>query len=249
MPYKTEGGDPRPFVNHYIHYLILWARYAGNNIDADSPDDTTPEILDRQISYFLEQDLPELEIPYTSPHNGALPPLKVFITQKKTDFVLWGLRSTITSLQYNDSHAAHFSYLAFFTVNQMATFAQDIRRPFSLRHRMTSSLSNALLVLCSLLLRNVAGRDQAHIDAFRRAMAMLQDLASSQIYAKRVLSDFENIVRVVEEAIDGKVVPDNVAELFPYKSPSAGTSTRVERPRTVDNGNGTGESKCGVLWL
>lgn len=103
----------------------------------------------------------------------------------------------------------------------MTAFAQDASQSFSLRHRMTSSLSNALLVLCSLLVRNSAGRTQTHIEAFRRAENMLQDLAFSQPYAKRVLSDFESIVRVVEDCLDGKDAPENVAELFPYQSSSA----------------------------
>jgi hypothetical protein len=259
MLYKTEGVDPRPFIDHYIHYVILWARYAGNAIDGRSLDGATQDIIDRQISYFLDHDLPELIIPYTGPDAGAAPPLKVFITQKKTDFVLWGLRSVITSLQYDDNHAAHFSHLTVFTVNRMAAFAQDVRQPFSLRHRMVSALSNALLVLCSLLVRNLAGRTQSHIEAFRRTLDMLQDLAYSQPYAKRVLSDFESIVRVVEEAIDGKDAPENVAELFPYRSPSPhirlpstpGTSNGVDGMKTGSNGygSGPGESRCGVLWL
>ncbi|KAH6865478.1 hypothetical protein BKA58DRAFT_222095 [Alternaria rosae] len=219
--YQTEGDDPRPFIDHYIHYVILWARYAGNAVDGRSLDSTTQDIIDRQISYFLDHDLPELRIPYAQRDAGTVPPLKVFITQKKTDFVLWGLRSVIISLQYDDNHAAHLSQLAGFSLTRMTAFAQDASHSFSLRHRMTSSLSNALLVLCSLLVRNSAGRTQTHIEAFRRAENMLHDLAFSQPYAKRVLSDFESIVRVVEDCLDGKDAPENVAELFPYQSSSA----------------------------
>ncbi|KAG9187183.1 hypothetical protein G6011_05054 [Alternaria panax] len=259
MLYKADGVDPRRFIDHYIHYVILWARYADNNIDGRSLDGATQEVIDRQISYFLEQDLLTLAIPYTQSGDATVPPLKVFITQKKTDFVLWGLRSVITSLQYDDSHASHFSNLAVFTVNQMATFAQDIRQPFSLRHRMVSSLSNALLVLCSLLVRNVAERNHSHIEAFRDALSLLRDLAYSQPYAKRVLSDFESLVDVVEEVIDGKAVPGNVADLFPYRStsphvrlpPSSGTAIGFEGTHVVGNGNGdgSGETGCGVLWI
>jgi hypothetical protein len=259
MLYKTDGVDPRRFTDHYIHYVILWARYADNNIDGRSLDGATQEIIDRQISYFLEQDLLGLVIPYTQPSGATVPPLKIFITQKKIDFVLWGFRSVITSLQYDDSHASHFSNLAVITVNRMAAFAQDVRQPFSLRHRMVSSLSNALLVLCSLLVRNVTERDQSHFEAFRNAVALLRDLAYSQLYAKRVLSDFESLIDIVQEVIDGKAVPGNVAELFPYRSPSphirlpptSGTTTGVEGTHSVGNGNGSrpGETGYGVLWL
>ncbi|RYN32313.1 hypothetical protein AA0115_g3813 [Alternaria tenuissima] len=261
MLYKADEIDPRRFIDHYIHYMILWARYADNNIDGRSLDGATQEVIDRQISYFLEQDLQTLEIPHAQPVGATVPPLKVFITQKKTDFVLWGLRSVITSLQYDDNHASHFSNLAVFTVSRMATFAQDIRQPFSLRHRMVSSLSNALLVLCSLLVRNVAGRNQSHVEAFRDALALLRDLAYSLLYAKRVLSDFESLVDIVEEVVDGKAVPGNVAELFPYRSASPpfrlphapGTARGIEGTHAVGNGNGNsngpGENGCGVLWL
>jgi hypothetical protein len=259
MLYKADGVDPRRFVDHYIHYVMLWARYADNNIGGRSLDGATQEIIDRQISYFLEQDLPGLAIPYTQPGSATIPPLKVFITQKKTDFVLWGFRSVITSLHYDDSHASHFGNLAVFTVNQMVTFAQDIRQPFSLRHRMVSSLSNALLVLCSLLVHNIAERNQAHIDAFRDALALLRELSCSQLYAKRVLSDFESLVDVVEEVIDGKAVPGNVAELFPYRSPNphirppptSGTATGVEGTHSAGNGirSRPSETGYGVLWL
>ena len=152
-------------------------------------------------------------------------PLKMFIKQKKTDFVLWGLRSVIISLQYDDNHAEHLSQLACDTLTRMTFWTRQVRQPFSLRHRMASALSNALLVFCSLLVRHYAGsthaHTDAHIEAFHRAKGMLHDLAYSQPYAKRVLSDFEGIVRVVEDCLDGKDAPENVAELFPYQSSSA----------------------------
>jgi hypothetical protein len=259
MLYKAGEVDPRPFIDHYIHYVILWARYAGNAVDGRSLDGTTQDIIDRQISYFLDRDLPELGIPYTQPSAATVSPLKIFITQKKTDFVLWGLRSIITSLQYDDNHAAHLSHLTVFTVNRMAAFSQHVRQPFSLRHRMVSSLSNALLVLCSLLLRNIAGRTPPHVEAFHRALDMLHELAHSLVYAKRVLSDFESIVRIVEGVIGGKDAPESVAELFPYRAPSPyirlsqtpEISTGVERMNPDSNGNSGGphETGCGVLWL
>jgi len=158
---------------------------------------------------------------YAQRDEGGVPLLNMFIKQKKTDFVLWGLRSVIISLQYDDNHAEHLSQLACSTLTGMTFFMREVRQPFSLRHRMTSALSNALLVFCSLLVRNSAGRTHAHIEAFHRAKGMLHDLAFSQPYAKRVLSDFEGIVRVVEDCLDGKDAPENVAELFPYQSSSA----------------------------
>jgi len=195
-------------------------------VDGRSLDSTTQDIIDRQISHYLDHDLPVLGMPsYAQRDEGGVPLLTMFIKQKKTDFVLWGLRSVIISLQYDDNHAEHLSQLACSTLTKMTFFTQEARQSFSLRHRMTSALSNALLVFCSLLVRHFAGsthpHTEAHIEAFHRAKGMLHDLAYSQPYAKRVLSDFESIMRVVEDCLDGKDAPDNVAELFPYQSSSA----------------------------
>ncbi|KAI4702666.1 hypothetical protein J4E89_010388 [Alternaria sp. Ai002NY15] len=224
--YKPDDSDdPRPFIDHYIHYVILWARYSSNAVDGRSLDSTTQDIIDRQISHYLDHDLPVLGMPSYAQRDEEGVPLTMFIKQKKTDFVLWGLRSVIISLQYDDNHAEHLSQLACDTLTRMTFWTRQVRQPFSLRHRMTSALSNALLVFCSLLVRDSAGsthpHTEAHIEAFHRAKGMLHDLAFSQPYAKRVLFDFENIVRVVEDCLDGKDAPENVAELFPYQSSSA----------------------------
>jgi hypothetical protein len=177
--------------------------------------------------------------------------MKVLLVQKKTDFVLWSLRQVITSLQYDEKYAAHFSDLAVSTTDRMAAFAQDTRRPFSLRRHMISSLSGSLLVLCSLLVREPTYDRQAEVEAFRNTLAMLKDLACCQPYAKRVLNDFEAIIRVVEGAIDGKEVPDSVAELMPYKSPSSLIRLSKVNPNAQNMSPGTkaSESEYGVLWL
>jgi hypothetical protein len=231
--------------------MILWARYTGNTVDGNSLDGDIGDAIDTDISNFLDRELPGLRIPYTHPESGSDPPLKVLLVQKKTDFVLWSFRQVITSLQYDDKYAAHFSDLAVSTTDRMAAFAQDARRPFSLRHHMISSLSGSLLVLCSLLVREPTYDRQAEVEAFRNTLAMLKDLAFCQPYAKRVLNDFEAIIRVVEGAIAGKEVPNNVAELMPYKSPSS----LIRLPKVNSSAQNTSagthasESGYGILWL
>jgi hypothetical protein len=245
--------DARPFLNQYLQYIILWARYTGNTVDSHSLDGVTRDAINSEITNFLDHELPGLRVPYTQLEPGSDAPMKVFLVQKKTDFVLWGLRQVITSLQYDDKYAAHFSELAVSTTDRMAALAQNARHPFSLRHHMISSLSGSLLVLCSLLVRELTYDRQAEVEAFRNAITMLKDLAHSQVYAKRVLGDFEAIIQVVEGAIDGKDVPEDVAELFPYKSPSPliRLSKVTKDPRTTNAGNGSSsrESGCGVQWL
>lgn len=245
--------DPRPFLNQYLQYTILWARYTGNTVDRHNLDGVTREAINSEITNFLEHELPGLRIPYTQSEPGSDAPMKVLLVQKKTDFVLGGLRQVITSLQYDDKYAAHFSDLAVSTTNRMAAFAQNARHPFSLRHHMISSLSGALLVLCSLLVREPTYDQQAEVKAFRNTITMLKDLAYSQAYAKRILGDFEAIIQVVEGVINGRDVPEDVADLFPYKSPSP--LVRLPKvtmdPRTTSAGNcsSSTESGCGVLWL
>ncbi|KNG50755.1 hypothetical protein TW65_01733 [Stemphylium lycopersici] len=253
--------DPRPFINQYLHYIILWARYAGNNTDGRTSVGHAQEAIDAQITHFLDHDLPDLRIPRTQSAPGNEPPMKTFLVQKKTDLVLWGFRPVIASFQYNDDHAAHFSHLALCTVNRMAAFAQDARRPFSFRHCLITSLSNALLVLCSLLIRDSASKHQAHIESFRHTVAMLKDLGFSQPYANRVLCDFEPILRVVEGVIDGNEVPADVAHLVPYQSPCPQirlpqltyTGQSAGGGKSFPAGNGhtvpSNEVRHGVLWL
>lgn len=254
--------DPRIFFNQYLHYMILWARYAGGSMEGRSSDGHAQQAIDAQITQFLEHDLPELRVPYSQAGSGIDAPIKTFLVQKKADLVLWGFRLVITSLKYNDSHAAHFSHLAATTVNRMAVFAQNARRPFSLRHSMITSLSNALLVLCSLLGRDTPQKNQNDIDSFRHVLALLNDLAYSQPYAKRVLADFDAILPAIEGAIEGKNVPADVADLVPYKSPcprirlpqvAPSPNQSVSGGKTFTTGNGhaspASEAGHGVLWL
>lgn len=254
--------DPRIFMNQYLHYMILWARYVGCSMESRSSDGQAQEAIDAQITQFLDHDLPELRVPYIQTGSGVESPIKAFLVQKKTDLVLWGFRPVITSLQYNESHAAHFSHLAGSTVSRMAAFSQDARSPFSLRHSMITSLSNALLVLCSLLGRNGSSRNQTDIDSFRHVVALLNDLAYSQPYSKRVLADFEAILPVIEGVIEGKDVPADISDLIPYKAscprirssqvtPSSGQSTGSGKSFAAGNGHTSNGSDAGhgVLWL
>lgn len=251
-------GDPRHFFNDYLHYMILWARYVGSSLEGRSSDGHA-QAIDAQITEFVEQALPTLSVPHSQTGSGVEAPIKTFLIQKKTDLVFWGFRSVITSLQYNDTHAAHFSHLAASTINRMTAFAQNARRPFSFRHSMITSLSNALLVLCSLFGRNAAQKNKNDVDCFRRAVALLNDLAYSQPYAKRVLADFEAILPVIEDVIEGKDAPANIADLIPYKSsslhvqgaPSRNPSTSGARTFTTGNGHASPASEAGhgILWL
>jgi hypothetical protein len=244
--------DPRPYINQYLQYMILWARYVGNTIN-EPVNSAVQEDIDSQITYFLEHELPQLRVPYGSPSTATEPPHKALLEQKKVDFVLWGCRPAITSLQYEDSHAAHFRHLALCTVTRLSAFAQDVRRPCSFRFQMVSSLAGALLVLCSLLVRDPPHNRHDIVEGFQNALAMLKDLAYSQPYAKRVLADLDAIIRVVEDAIAGKDIVEDVATLFPY-----GAHVTLN-PRTMDagkthaevetDGGKSSQSGCGVLWL
>ncbi|KAF1945138.1 hypothetical protein EJ02DRAFT_339304 [Clathrospora elynae] len=249
--------DMRHYASQYLNYMALWARY----IDERGLDGHTRDAIDSQITHFLEHELPGLRIPYVQLDATSEPPLKAFLIQRKTDFVLWGFRPAITSLKYEGGHAAHFSHLALCTVNRMAALAHDIRRPFSLRGQMVSSLAGALLVLCSLLVRDATTSNQAHVEAFRTSLAMLNDLGYSHLYARRVLSDFQAIVAVVEGLIDDKDVPANAANLFPYKSSSPSlrlANIKLESPPMsaegtfpIGDSGSTKPSEFGsdVLWL
>jgi hypothetical protein len=254
--------DPRIFFNQYLHYMILWARYAGCSMEGRGSNGHVQDVIDAQITQFLDHDLPELRVPYTQPGSGVEAPIKTFLVQRKTDLVLWGFRPVITSLQYDESHAAHFSHLAGSTINRIAAFTQDTRRPFSLRHFMVTSLSNALLVLCSLLGRDGSSKNQTDKDSFRHVVALLNDLAYSQPYAKRVLADFEAILPVIEGVIEGKGVPTDISDLIPYKSSSTrirlsqvtpSLSQPASSGKTFATGNGHAshgnEPGHGVLWL
>jgi hypothetical protein len=137
----------------------------------------------------------------------------------------------------------------------MAAFAHDIRRPCSFRYQMVSSLAGALLVLCSLFVREPSQSRQAVAEGFQSAVAMLKDLAYSQPYAKRVLVDFEAIIRVVEDTIAGKDIMEDVATLLPYsahvsldpRTMTVGqTAVKVE---SDNNNNKMTQPGCGVLWL
>lgn len=256
--------DFKYYASLYLNYMSLWARFIGNTGPADDRlDDDYRNDLDSQISHFLNNDLPSMIIPFTRQGNLVVEsPLKAFLAQKKFDYLLWGFRQEISSLQYDASKATTFGSLVHQTINKMRTFS---RRSSSFRHQMVSTLGGALLTTCSLLIREAltpnAEAQQASEylkDNFREIVSILQDLAEGFAYARRVLYDFRALIDVVNGIISHSApLPTHVFDLFPYRTPEVARATSPSTYRSAGaidvqlSGHGGERSDVGsaVLWL
>lgn len=259
----SDVSSHRYYVGLYLNYMGLWARFIGNTGLEHSISEDSRDEIESQISRFLDDDLAGMIIPYA---NQSDPPLKVFMVQKKIDFLLWGFRPEITSLRYDDSKATNFSYLALQTVENMRKFMQETRRSFSFRHHMVSSLAGALLAFCSLIVREAISPgyqaqngNNYHAEGFQSTLSMLRELADSLPYARRVLLDFDALVEMANGIVcHGVMVPAHIFSLFPYRTPDLLVRPTPDshvasacHPPVLDQGCESNLSDIGsaVLWL
>lgn len=235
----------------------------GNTGLEHSIDEKRRDGIESQISQFLDNELPGLVIPYSQQPE---PPLQSFMVQKKIDFLLWGFRSEITSLQYDDSKANNFSFLALQTIKKMQSFSQESRQSFSLRHQMVSSLAGALLAICSLVVREALSPDpnaqagsEHHRQGFQATLDLLRGLAEGLPYARRVLQDFDPLLHLINGVIGhSAIIPAHVFSLFPYRTPTIPTqhtplpqgssAAGTFLPEQSDSAH-LADVGCAVLWL
>jgi hypothetical protein len=131
-------------------------------------------------------------------------------------------RRTMLSLTYDGPTGRVCGDFALDTVHRIKDHAQDAKSSSSFRYHMTAALRGAILMLATLLVRDLGSlglhdRASAYAEGFRDAVGLLHDLAIYLQAARRVAEEFKDITQVVTTILNGgppEMMPTNVADLF-----------------------------------
>lgn len=177
----------------------------------------------------------------------------------------------MVSLNYSSVDGIVCGDVAVAVVKELQPHAVEARTPSPKRFHMAFSLGGAVLILATLLCRdlsaiNLQDRRPSFIESYQLAMAILRNIACHLIAARRILADLEDIVQVVDLLLDdalvqnldfASVVPPNVESLFPYTAlgdfdPFAGTDDwggdQVADPVVNDELGLWGSFNNEILW-
>lgn len=228
---------PEPDVNRstvlFLHAMTSWGKFVGDVWDqVFSPSCTKRAlqgenafILDARIKHWTEAVLPTIPLlpPDHQPESRHLRQHTLVHTRFNHLRTLLS-RRTMTSLKYDGNTGRLCGDLAIDTVDRIKTHAAEAKIPSSFRFHMTASLGGAILVLATLLVRDLTAvslqdKAPAYAESFRDAVGILHDLAIYLQVARRVSDDLKDIIHLVTTILNGgpvDMLPAQVEELFPY---------------------------------
>lgn len=235
------SGQPLPQSNPdqssvmYLCCMVAFARLAGevwDRVFSAGDGDVSPEvivILDARIRHWVETVLPTMRLlPSGEPSQRHLRQHCLVITRFNHLRLLLRRRAMV-SLTYDASTGSLCGALAVEIVDQISLHRQDIAQPSSFRFHMAVSLGGAILVLATLLCRDltsigIQAQHDHYADGFRNATKMLDELSTYLNAAKRIADDLASIVQVVNSILNQStsqgfaptILPGDLDAMFPY---------------------------------
>lgn len=217
--------------------MVCWGRLAADVWDgffaaAISKDGVASDnalILDARIKHWTDVIFPTIPLlpPEFAPEPRQL--RQHTVVQNSLDQLrLLLFRQTILSLRYDADVACLCRDLAINIVQRIKNHKGDASQPTSFRFAMASCLGGAMLILATLLFRDMQyitsdDRSLAHSEeAYADATAILADLAPGFALARRIKKDFAELGNLHRQTVDptelnfGHDLPVGRQELFPY---------------------------------
>lgn len=181
----------------------------------------------------------------------------------------------MVSLCYDAHDASVCGDLAKEIVEEIHAHASEITKPSSFRFHMAISLGGAVIILATLLCRDLSaicleGSQPTYAKSFRAGIAMLRDLAINLRAARRLMEDLKDIINVVELVLNNdrtglsprgdsiNVNPRCIDNIFPYSAIYIGPDIQLPNMDTIypdppiitgSIGNGAGDHDIlGSLW-
>jgi hypothetical protein len=156
----------------------------------------------------------------------------------------------MVSLNYDVQDASICGDLAKEIVEEINAYASEATKPSSFRFHMTISLGGAVVILATLLCRDLSvigleSCQQTYAESFRVGVALLRDLALNLHAARRLLEDLRDIIKVVELVLSNErpdvghrgdmisAVPPGIDNLFPYSAIYCGTDTQFQNSDSI----------------
>lgn len=214
--------------------MVCWGKFVGDVWDqilstSASRQGNVAEnaiVLDARIRHWTENVLPTYPLlpPDRGPEVRHLRQRTVALT-RLNNLRLLLRRKDMLSLKYDGGLGRMCGDLAIDTVERVKAHAPEAKIPSSFRHQMTAALGGAILILSTLLVRDLPSlglqdKGAAYAESFRDAVGVLQDLAMYLQVARRVADDFKDVIHVVTAILNGgppDLMPATFDHLFPYQ--------------------------------
>ncbi|KAF2713963.1 hypothetical protein K504DRAFT_462421 [Pleomassaria siparia CBS 279.74] len=268
---------PRDLIrsaNLYLSCMIQWGKLCGDVWDrmfaaaaTQGMDGESTAILDAKIKHWTEVCLPAIPL-LPKDHTPEIRHQRqhTLVYTRLNHLRLLLRRRTMISLRYDGSTGRLCGDLAISNVQLIKAHSTDAKGPSSFRYHMTASLGGSILILATLLVRDLVSiglQDQqtAYAESFRDALAILQDLSIYLQAARRVIDDFRDIVNVVTTILNQGVsigpegekttntFPANIDDLFPYGALDFAQQASTGQSDTGRGGaTGSGNGNAGAQW-
>jgi hypothetical protein len=204
LPAPNPGRSSIP----YLHSMIAFSKLAGEVWDrlfasgASQSDTEAIVVLDAKIKHWLDTVFPKLQL---IPPDGKITRRHhrqhTLIVTRFDHLRLLLRRRVMVSLEYDGLTGQLCGDLATNIVNQIGQHRNEVAEPSSFRFHMAVSLGGAVLVLATLIIRDLSqiGLQDKRImftSAFDDGLNLLDHLSVCLTSAKRISDDLKPIVQV-----------------------------------------------------
>ncbi|OAQ87710.1 hypothetical protein VFPBJ_01750 [Purpureocillium lilacinum] len=257
----------------YLSCMVAFAKFAGEIWDQvfafSGPDG--PElgekitVLDARIQYWLNTTF--LSMPFIP--RGSSPTTRQLWQQslvrtRMNHLRLLLRRRRMVSLNYGTTDGLVCGDVAMDIIRDIQAYAMEVDKPSSYRFHMAISLGGAIIVLATLLCRdlttiNLQDHRPSYTESYHLGMSMLRDLAVTLPSAGRIIDDLRKIVDVVDLIVQDRtpgalqhedftnLVPPNMDDLLPYSIVTAGRDMDTDQLEQIyGTGRCTNISKLPV---
>ncbi|KAJ9613883.1 hypothetical protein H2200_002019 [Cladophialophora chaetospira] len=205
--------DPEKSAIMYLICMISFGNLAGvvwDTVFSASVDGPSPEaiaILDARIKYWTDNTLPTIPLlpRHTSPTRRHLRQ-QLLVKTRISHLRLLLHRREMVSLNYSTSTGLTCGALATNIIEQLKAHRDEISEPSSFRFHLATTLGGAILVLATLLCRdltevNLMSHHAEYAESFHAAANMLEDLSRVLRAARRIADDLESILTSVKSIL------------------------------------------------
>lgn len=231
---------PEPNINQsanvYLSCMVSWAKLAGDVWDQvfaavaseNGIDSEKVANVDARITHWRAVSLPIIPLLPVDRHPETRQRRQHVLVHTRLDYLRILLyRSTMVSLNYDGNTGHLCGDLAMDTISRLKPFDLDAKSGNTFRFHMAVSLGSAILILSTLLIRDLSpigldGMHAVYADSFREGIAILQDLAIYLQVARRIMDDLKDVANAVTTILNegpgaaSHLLGPDLGQLFPY---------------------------------
>ncbi|KAH8816078.1 fungal-specific transcription factor domain-containing protein [Xylogone sp. PMI_703] len=226
--------------NMYLSCMIIFAKFAGEIWDQVfsaraskiSNNGETLAMLDARIKHWSDTVLPNIPLlPKNKTTTKRHLRQQLLVHTRISHLRLLLRRRMMISLKYDANTGQLCGDLAIEVIHQIKAHSLEVKQPSSFRFHMATSLGSAVLILATLLGRQLSDiglqdKISEYTENFRDGVSMLHDLAAYLQAARRIADDLEDIIQVILSIINQQPItpqidslafaPTDIDSLFPY---------------------------------